>query len=54
MQNRIEIGAIKTIALREKPLTSCPLDCGFHQMNDVIILKDMRIPPHLAQEDKCM
>ena len=48
MQNRVEIGAIKTVALREKPLTSRPLDCGFQQTNDVFVIKYMRVPSRLV------
>jgi hypothetical protein len=50
IQNRIEIGTIDCITLREKPLTSFPLDCGSKQLKNVIIVKYMRVPPQTAGE----
>jgi 3-mercaptopyruvate sulfurtransferase SseA len=48
MQHRIEIGAIKAVALREKPLTARVLHRGFQQANDVIVIKYTRTPSEFA------
>jgi hypothetical protein len=43
IQNRIELGAINVITLREGGLTSLAFDCRLEQINDVVIIKHRQI-----------